>query len=111
MVAQHFVDTWGPALKERNTVQRRVLARDRGYCKMDGCSLAASQAHHIEYRSHGGSDDEANLLSLCAVHHLRGVHTGRIRVRGQAPDRLRWEIGSRPRGGTGPPDDPSTPPL
>src|SRR5207237_10776238 len=34
-----------------------------------------------------------NLVSLCAAHHLHGVHLGYIRVRGRAPDRLRWELG------------------
>jgi hypothetical protein len=34
-----------------------------------------------------------NLISLCATHHLRGVHMGRVRIRGLPPDRLRWELG------------------
>jgi hypothetical protein len=29
---------------------------------------------------------------LCAVHHLQGVHMGRIRVWGSAPDQLHWEV-------------------
>jgi hypothetical protein len=33
-------------------------------------------------------------VSLCAVHHLRGVHMGRLRVSGTAPDRLRGELGA-----------------
>ncbi len=36
-----------------------------------------------------------NLVSLCATHHLRGVHMGRLRVSGTAPDRLHWELGVR----------------
>lgn len=43
-------------------------------------------------RSHGGSDDPSNLVSLCAAHHLHGVHIGAIRVSGKAPDQLRWEV-------------------
>ena len=38
------------------------------------------------------SDDLSNLTSLCATHHLQGVHKGRIRVTGCAPDRLVWEV-------------------
>jgi len=96
MILQHFVDTWEPVLKQRNTLQRRVLARDRGYCQVPICSLAAAQGHHIEYRSAGGSDEAENLVSLCAGHHLHGVHMGYVRVRGKAPDRLHWQLGVRP---------------
>jgi len=35
---------------------------------------------------------KARGVSLCAVHHLRGVHMGRLRVSGTAPDQLRWEV-------------------
>jgi len=96
MILQHFVDTWEPVLKQRNTLQRRVLARDRGYCQVPICSLAAAQGHHIDYRSAGGSDEPENLVSLCAGHHLHGVHMGYVRVRGKAPDRLHWQLGVRP---------------
>jgi hypothetical protein len=55
----------------------------------------AVHAHHIKSRSHGGTDDEWNLVSLCAAHHLHGIHGGRIRVTGRAPDALVWEFGLR----------------
>ncbi|MFL5425981.1 MAG: HNH endonuclease, partial [Myxococcales bacterium] len=61
-------------------------------CTVPWCSKAANHAHHIEYRSRGGSDELSNLTSLCAVCHLQGVHKGRIRVWGAAPDQLHWEI-------------------
>jgi 5-methylcytosine-specific restriction endonuclease McrA len=67
--------------------------RDGYVCTVPGCSRAADHAHHIKFRSHGGSDDLSNMTSLCAVHHLQGVHMGRIRVWGCAPDRLHWELG------------------
>jgi hypothetical protein len=57
----------------------------------------ALHAHHIEFRSRGGSDDLGNLTSLCPMHHLLGVHGGHLRVTGIAPDRLVWEV-SRPEG-------------
>jgi hypothetical protein len=91
-MAAHFVETWKPALTQANTVQRRVLERDRWSCQVPGCSRPAAHVHHIEFRSAGGSDDPSNLVSLCAAHHLRGVHMGRLRVRGKAPDGLRWEV-------------------
>ena len=94
-VAAHFVEVWKPILAGRSTLQKQILARDRGLCQVPGCSRAAVHAHHIEFRSAGGSDDPENLVSLCAAHHLRGVHMGRLRVRGKAPDRLQWELGAR----------------
>jgi hypothetical protein len=76
MIAQHFVDTWGPALRQKRTSRNEVMARDKGYCT---------------------TPDEAwNRVAICAVHHLRGVHMGRIRVSGRAPDELVWELGERP---------------
>lgn len=94
-IAQHFVQTWGPALAEQPTLQRRIRARDKGFCQVPGCSRAAAHAHHIKHRSQGGSDDPSNLISLCAAHHLRGIHDGRMSVTGAAPDGLVWEFGLR----------------
>ena len=50
-------------------------------------------SHHIDFRSHGGGDEEANRTSLSLAHHLHGVHQGHVRVRGIAPDALHWELG------------------
>ena len=94
-IAAHFVEVWKPLLAERSTLQKKILERDRGLCQVPGCSRAAAHAHHIEFRSAGGSDDPSNIVSLCAAHHLHGVHKGWIRVRGVAPDRLVWELGAR----------------
>jgi hypothetical protein len=90
LIAQHFIDTWKPLLATRNTVQKRVLERDRGLCQVPGCSRAALHVHHVTFRSHGGGDEPENLVSLCPTHHLHGVHVGRVRVTGTAPARLRW---------------------
>ncbi len=94
-LAEHFIETWKEALKERNTVQKRVLARDRWCCQVPGCSRAAAHVHHIIPRSAGGTDDEWNLVSLCAAHHLHGVHMGWVHVSGRAPGALVWELGER----------------
>jgi hypothetical protein len=37
-------------------------------------------------------------VTLCAYHHLRGVHGGRLRIRGRAPHALRFELGLRAGG-------------
>ena len=100
-MAEHFLETWKDALAERSTPQRRALARDGGLCQVPGCSRAADHAHHVRFRSRGGPDDPANLASLCAPHHLRGVHRGYIHVSGCAPDGLRWKLGRRGGAGAG----------
>jgi hypothetical protein len=58
----------------------------------------------MQYRAHGGSDDGSNLVGLCAVHHLRAIHEGLLRVTGTAPDDLRWVLadGEIFLGGAGP---------
>jgi len=70
-------------------------ARLEAVAKVPGCSRAAVHAHHIIPRSQGGTDDPENLVSLCAAHHLHGIHGGRMRVTGTAPDKLVWEFGLR----------------
>jgi hypothetical protein len=92
-IATEFVATWQPVFDhERNTLQKQILERDGGLCRVPGCSRAADHAHHIDFRSAGGSDDPSNLISLCAAHHLHCVHMGWIRLSGTAPDGLRWEL-------------------
>lgn len=100
-IAEHFIEVWEVALKEHSTVQKRVLKRDKGFCRVPGCSRAAAHVHHIIRRSQGGSDDPWNLVSLCAAHHLHGVHDGLIRVSGKAPDQLCWELTSSPNDAPG----------
>ena len=94
-LAEHFVEVWREQLKQANTLQRRIRARDKHFCQVPGCSRAAVHAHHIKPRSQGGSDDPSNLISLCAAHHLHGIHGGRMRVTGSAPDKIVWEFGLR----------------
>jgi hypothetical protein len=95
-IAAHFIETWKPeALKQRATLQRKILERDGGVCQVPGCSRAADHVHHIRFRSVGGSDDPGNLTSVCSVRRLQGIHRGRIRVSGTAPDQLRCELGIR----------------
>ena len=78
----------------RQNHSAEVLERDRGLCQVPGCSRAAAHAHHIVYRSMGGPDEASNLVSLCAAHHLHGVHRGYVGVSGEAPHELRWRLGA-----------------
>jgi hypothetical protein len=56
-------------------LRRAVTARDR-HCRFPGCHQppAACHPHHITPRAKGGPTSLANLLSLCAFHHLIAVH-------------------------------------
>jgi hypothetical protein len=54
--------------------------------------------HHIVFRSHGGTNARSNRVTVCAAHHLHGIHGGRTRASGTAPDAIRWELGVRPHG-------------
>jgi hypothetical protein len=37
-----------------------------------------------------------NRITVCAWHHLRGIHQGRVRAWGTAPDTITWQLGCRP---------------
>ena len=92
----HALDAWG-ADEPRTRREHRVFERDGWRCTVPGCSSYRNlHDHHIRFRSAGGTDDLANRTTLCAFHHLRGVHAGRVRCLGEAPHGLRFELGLRP---------------
>jgi 5-methylcytosine-specific restriction endonuclease McrA len=70
------------------------MQRDGWRCTVPGCtSYRNLHAHHVVFRSVGGSDAEENLTTLCAAHHQRGVHGGGpLRITGRAPTELRFEL-------------------
>lgn len=92
VMCDHFIDAWEGIRDRRRTPQREAIERDKGFCQVPGCSRAAVHAHHVVWRSRGGGDELENLVSLCAGHHLHGVHRGYLRVSGKAPDRLVWAL-------------------
>jgi hypothetical protein len=49
--------------------------------------------HHVVFRSRGGDDERGNRVAVCAWHHLRGIHAGRVRATGDAEDGITCEIG------------------
>ena len=68
-----------------------VYLRDRWRCASPVCRSRNVTPHHVRFRSHGGGDERANLVSLCENCHLELVHGGKLKVRGVAPHGLRWE--------------------
>ena len=92
----HVLSTWG-VIDEKLAASHRIFARDGWRCATPGCSsLQNLHDHHIHFRSAGGNDAPANRITLCAFHHLRGVHAGLLRCVVRAPAGLRWEMGIRP---------------
>ncbi len=70
-----------------------VIERDGYRCAVPGCTSRRNlHDHHVVFRSAGGTDAPDNRVALCAYHHQRGVHAGRMRVRGRAPDGLEFEL-------------------
>jgi hypothetical protein len=73
--------------------------RDDYRCTVPGCTSRRNlQSHHIRFRSAGGPDEPGNRTTLCAFHHQRGVHDGRVRIAGRAPGGLIYALGTRRRG-------------
>jgi len=91
---EHCFETWAlPNAKVRR--EHHVFERDGWRCTVPGCSSYRNlHNHHIRFRSACGPDDPWNRTALCAAHHQRSVHEGigRIRIRGRAPDGLRFEL-------------------
>lgn len=76
------------------TVSQRVRERDGGMCTVPGCSRAATDSHHVVFRSRGGDVmDPANQTSVCEFHHHRCIHAEHLHARGSAPDELTWILG------------------
>ncbi len=95
----HALRSWDvtdPWLRRRMKREYAVFERDGWRCTVPGCSSRRNlHAHHIVFRSAGGGDEAENQTSLCAFHHLRGVHAGTVRVQGTAPGALWFELGVR----------------
>ena len=74
-----------------------VFARDGWRCAVPCCTSRRNlHDHHLLYRSRGGRNTRDNRITVCAWHHLRGIHQGRVRAWGTAPDDVTWELGTRP---------------
>lgn len=77
-----------------------VFARDGWRCAVPGCSSRRNlHDHHVIFRSRGGGNGRDNRITVCAAHHLHGLHRGRIRACGAAPQDVVWELGVRFGGG------------
>ena len=76
-----------------------VFARDGWRCTVPACSSRRNlHDHHIRFRSRGGDNQRDNRTTVCAAHHLHGIHRGTIRAFGVAPHAIEWQLGVRPGG-------------
>ncbi len=84
---------------------RKVVEHDTWTCQNPRCRRRTLRVnvHHILERHQGGSDDPANLVTLCPACHQRGVHSRHLWV-ARIDDCLvwAWPSGWRPRSGSGP---------
>jgi hypothetical protein len=91
VMLRHAIATWvqaGRAFRDYANFER-----DGWRCTVPGCTARRNlQSHHIHFRSAGGPDESWNRTTLCAFHHHRGVHAGHVGIRGQAPDRLIYDL-------------------
>jgi hypothetical protein len=97
VMMDHVLREWGGDAEVRKT--HRIMARDGWRCLVPACSSRRNlHVHHVVPRSRGGGDEDSNLVTLCAWHHLRGVHGGIVEITGKAPDALLFQLGVRPDG-------------
>ncbi len=68
-------------------IRREVLARDGNRCQVPGCGrIHFLEIHHMTPRTRGGTNDPANLITLCAAcHRLHHRRKGAGLVRESAP--------------------------
>jgi hypothetical protein len=93
-----FLASWLPLWFHEVREGDPVAVRDRFRCQIPGCTVRGGSGHHLRFRSQLGPDEPWNLLFLCYLHHVPGVHRRCIRVSGRVPERLVFELGIRPDG-------------
>jgi hypothetical protein len=89
VIAEAASGEWMSAPRHRDP----VFERDGWRCTVPGCrSRRNLHDHHVRFRSHGGGNTRDNRITVCASHHLHGLHAGRICAHGHAPHEIIWEM-------------------
>jgi hypothetical protein len=71
-----------------------IFERDGWRCTVPACnSRSTLHDHHLQWRSRGGNNAQDNRTTVCAGHHLHGVHAGFIAASGHAPHAIHWQLG------------------
>jgi hypothetical protein len=93
VLLRHFLDQWDAGGYETWRKSAQLHLRFGCMCAVPGCTQRRNlHGHHLEHLSQGGSNAPENLSSVCAGHHLGGIHAAIIRVHGRAPDALEWHL-------------------
>jgi hypothetical protein len=94
LILREFLDVWDDPRLARCVTGHATLQRDGWQCAAPGCSSRRGlEVHHIVPRAQGGSSEPSNLITLCSLHHRQIVHRGYMSCRGEAPDRVIFELG------------------
>lgn len=89
---RHVITHWESAPRHPDP----VFARDGWRCTVPACSSRRNlHDHHIRFRSRGGDNQRNNRTTVCAAHHLHGLHAGTVRASGTAPHAIEWQLGVR----------------
>ena len=89
---RHVRDEWRTQPRHRDP----IFERDGWRCAVPACSSRRNlHDHHVLFRSRGGDNTRDNRVTVCAGHHLHGIHAGHVRAWGTAPDGITWELGVR----------------
>jgi hypothetical protein len=79
-----------------------IFARDGWRCAVPACTSRRNlHDHHLLFRSRGGGNARDNPITVCVWHHLHGIHAGRVRAWGRAPNGVHWEVGVTGTGALG----------
>ena len=88
----HVIAYWETTPRHRDP----IFARDGWQCSVPACSSRRNlHDHHLRFRSRGGDNEPTNRVTVCAAHHLHGIHGGAVRAWGTAPRDVHWELGMR----------------
>jgi hypothetical protein len=91
-LVSHAILEWTSGPRHRDP----VFERDGWRCVVPGCSSRRNlHDHHVVFRSQGGGNERDNRITVCAAHHLHGIHEGIITAAGRAPDGIEWAMGCR----------------
>jgi len=70
-------------------LRQQVLRRNGWRCQSCG-SMSNLEVHHQEFRSHGGSDSELNLITLCNTCDRQSHRQGQTVTRNE--ELIEWSI-------------------
>jgi hypothetical protein len=87
---RHVTTEWEARPRHRDP----IFARDGWRCAVPACTSRRNlHDHHLLFRSRGGGNARDNRITICVWHHLHGLHGGRVRAWGRAPEAIHWEVG------------------